>query len=404
MKSGGFKSEYLLPFLLPLIFYSGFKFVKGLIDYPWQSVPCVIKSGFIEPNPEKTASKLPHRANVIFSCDRPNVGTYMWRDFATEQEAQTFLQHYPPGSNITGYGSGTEQTLIRKPLWHVFLYLIPVGLAGFFIKKISAQISREKKQLIADLNAYDEKKKQLTTVSRNVPVFDQKSATALEDGSQSEEWKEMLGQTETKTGLKPRKAQLMQFFGILLMFVIVTSLATWATITAYKTWKSAQPAGCAIAAAPFLALAGIRLLYALLRQLLGLVNPRPEVQLSSTSIWPGGSMDLSWRYEGKIGGARKLLFILVGREYVLTKEKHKGRTRHTSKHVDSTNVQIHEIKQAFEIRDGRARVKIPERLMHSFHFGFSRIEWTLRVEVKIGGWADLHEEYPIIIEPAPVRT
>ncbi|HSE40648.1 MAG TPA: hypothetical protein VLH08_07755, partial [Acidobacteriota bacterium] len=74
------------------------------------------------------------------------------------------------------------------------------------------------------------------------------------------------------------------------------------------------------------------------------------------------------------------------------------------KHVDSITVQIHEVTQQFEIRDGRARVKIPERLMHSFHFGFSKIVWTLRVEVKIGGWADLHEEYPIMIEPAPVRT
>jgi hypothetical protein len=400
----GFQFEYLLAILLPLAFYFGVRFVSELVEYPWKSVPCVIKSGFIEPNPEKTASKLPHRANVIFSCENPNQGTYMWRDFATLPEAQAFLDRYPPGQEVTGYKSKGNETLIRKPIYSLGVYLIPMAALGFVAIKILNQVSRAKKEMIAQLDAYDEKKKQTRQISRNVQKFDQSSAIQLEDRSQTEEWKEMFGSDANLSGLKPRRAQLMQFFGMLVLFVILVSITLWASFSAYKTWKAGQEAGCALAAAPFLAFGSVRVLFGLIRQLLGLVNPRPQVQLSSVSVWPGGSIDLSWRYEGKVGGAKKLLFILVGREYTHTEERHKGRTRHTSKLAATSKVSIHEATQAFEIRDGRARIRIPEGLMHTFHFGFTKIEWILRVEVKIAGWADVHEEYPIIIQPAPLRS
>jgi hypothetical protein len=400
----GFQFEYLLAILIPLAFYFGVRFVSELLEYPWKSVPCIITSGFIEPNPEKSAAKLPHRANVIFSCENPNQGTYMWRDFATVPEAQAFLNRYPPGKAVTGYKSKSHETLIKKPLYFLGIYLIPMAALGFVAIKILNQVSRAKKQMIDQLNDYDEKKKQVAQASRNVQKFDQSSAIQLEDRAQTEEWKEMFGSEANKSGLKPRRAQLMQFFGLLVLFVILVLITFWASISAYKTWTAGQEAGCALATAPFLALGSARVLFGLIRQLLGLVNPRPQVELGSASVWPGGSIDLSWRYEGKVGGAKKLLFILVGREYTHTEERHKGRTRHTSKHAGSAHVRIHESTQAFEIRDGRARIKIPDGLMHTFHFGFTKIEWVLRVEVKIGGWADIHEEYPIIIQPAPLRS
>ena len=403
MKSRRFPFEYFLIVLVPLSLFCGARFVKEIAKYPWETVSCEIKRGYIEPNTESTAIKLPHRAEIVYSCDNPSVGIFMWDDFATEQEAQGFLDRYKPGSTVTGYKSGSEIKLIRKPVWLLPAYLIPIFLMFFVVAKLKKKESQIKSEVASQaLVATQKKKEQISRLPQNVKTFDQASATPLENRSGTEEWKEMLGTDQNRSPLKPRRAQLMQFVGMLVLLVILLGLTFWASFSAYKTWKAGQQAGCGLAAAPFLAFACARVLINVIRQLLGLVNPRPDVKLSSASTWPGGSMDLSWRYEGKIGGAKKIIFILVGREYGIEQQTTKGKTRYTSKQVDSVMLPIYETVQIFEIRDGRTRIKIPANLMHSFFFGYSKIEWLLRVEVKIGGWADVHEEYPIVIQPSPI--
>jgi hypothetical protein len=403
METRRFPIEYLLIILIPLSLYSGAKFISALTNYPWEQVSCVIKSGYIEPNPESTAAKLPHRAEIVYSCDDPSVGIHMWEDYTTEQAAQGFLNRYKTGSTVVGYKSGSEVKLIRKPLWQLAAYLIPIVFTIFVGAKLKKKELRIRKELASSAKETGERKKeQISRLSKSVKTFDQTSATPLENKFNTEEWKEMLGTDEQIRAFKPRRAQLMQFIGIFIMFAILLGLTLWASFSAYKTWKAGLQPGCGLAAAPFLAFASLRVLVGVLRQLMGLVNPRPDVKLSSASTYPGGTMDLSWRYEGKIGGAKKILFMLVGREYGIEKRTNKGRTTFSSKQEDLIKIPIYETIQVFEIRDGRTRVKIPDHVMHSFYFGFTKIEWLLRVEVKIGGWADVHEEYPIVIQPAPI--
>ncbi len=146
MKSRRFPFEYFLIVLVPLSLFCGARFVKEITKYPWETVSCEIKRGYIEPNTESTATKLPHRAEIVYSCDNPSVGIFMWDDFATEQEAQGFLDRYKPGSTVTGYKSGSEIKLIRKPVWLLPAYLIPIFLMFFVaakLKKKELQIQSE---------------------------------------------------------------------------------------------------------------------------------------------------------------------------------------------------------------------------------------------------------------------
>ncbi len=389
-----FDLKYLLVLLVPLSFYCGSRFVNELISYPFEKVSCTVKSSEIVVPDDN--SKLRNRAQIIFSCDDPSVGIYNWKDFAEESKAREFLNQYKVGSTVTGYKKGSEIKLWRKPLWWFGGYLIPIALLIFSLNKVVPKKSRPQRVL-----APQEQRMIIKS-----PVFDQSSAIDLEDASEKNDWKSMFGVEDLQktTGLKPRHAQLWQSIGLLAGAIVLSAISIFAGFRAYKTFKSGDSAGCAAALAPFTALAAIGLLRRAIQQLLGLLNPRPDVQSSSPSVWPGGFLDLSWRYEGKIGTARKIVFSLVGIEKIEVKEK-SGNTYKYSKQESSTvHYPIHESSDSYDIREGRARIKIPENIMHSLNFGSTKIEWKLRVEVQIGYWADLHEEYPIRIQPVPISA
>ncbi|HEY7159672.1 MAG TPA: hypothetical protein VH815_00370 [Acidobacteriota bacterium] len=336
-----------------------------------------------------------NRAQIIFSCDDPTVGIYNWKDFAEQSEAQKFLQQYRVGSTVAGYKNGSEIKLWRKPIWMSGIYLIPIALLIFSLRKIVPKLPSTRQ--VAARQTYQE-------IVIKAPAFDQSSATVLEDLSQNSDWKKMYGgeNSQNLSGLKPRHAQMWQFVGLLAGGIIVSAISIFAGLRAYQNFKSGGSAGCTTAIAPFAALAAIGLIRRAIQQLLGLMNPRPYIQSSSPSIWPGGFLDLSWRYEGKIGTARKIIFSLIGIEKIEVREKSGNTYKYSKEEGTSAQYPVHESSDAYEIREGRARIKIPENIMHSLNYGSVKIEWKLKVEVQIGYWADLHEEYPLQIQPVPI--
>jgi hypothetical protein len=386
-----FDPKYLLAFLVPISFLCGAGFVNEMASYPWQKVSCTVKSSEVV-TPDDN-SKLRNRAQIIFSCDDPTVGIYNWKDFAERSEAQKFLDLYKVGSTVTGYKKGSEIKLWRKPIWISGLYLVPIALLIFSLRKIVPKVPPRK---IAT--------RQSQSIVIKAPAFDQSSAIVLDDASERSDWKKMYGieNLQNISGLKPRQAQMWLFIGLLSGAIVIAAISIFAGLSAYKTFKSGDSPGCAAAVAPFTALMAFGLIRRSVQQLLGLLNPRPYVQSSSPSIWPGGFLDLSWRYEGKIGTARKIIFSLIGNEKIEVKEKSGNTYKYSKEEGSSAQFRIHESSEAYEIREGRARIKIPENIMHSLNYGSMKIEWKLKVEVQIGYWADLHEEYPIQIQPVPI--
>jgi len=385
-----FDPKYLLVFLVPLSFWCGARFINEMASYPWQKVSCTVKSSEIVVPDDN--SKLRNRAQIIFSCDDPTVGIYNWKDFAEQSEAQKFLDQYKVGSIVIGYKNGNEIKLWRKPIWMSSFYLVPIVLLIFLLHKI---VPKGPARSVAA-------PRQSQAIVIKAPAFNQSSAIVLDDASQN--WKTIYGvqNLQSISGLKPRHAQMWQSIGLLAAAIIFSAISAFAGLRAYKTFKSGDSPGCAAALAPFTALIAIGLVRRSIQQFLGLLNPRPNVQSSSPTIWPGGNLDLSWRYEGKIGTARKIIFSLVGIEKIEVKEKSGNTYKYSKEEGTSAHYPIHESSEAYEIREGRARIKIPENIMHSLNFGSMKIEWKLKVEVQIGYWADLHEEYAIQIQPVPI--
>lgn len=384
-----FDPKYFLVFLVPLSFWCGARFINEMASYPWQKVSCTVKSSEIVVPDDN--SKLRNRAQIIFSCGDPTVGIYNWKDFAEQSEAQKLLDQYKVGSTVTGYKNGNEIKLWRKPIWLSGLYLIPIGLLIFSLHKIVPK--KTPQRAVAA--------RQSQPIVIKAPAFNQSSAIVLEDPAQN--WQSMYGAQNLQniSGLKPRHSQMWQSIGLLAAAIIFSGISVFAGLRAYKTFKSGDSPGCATALAPFTALIAIGLIRRSIQQFLGLLNPRPDIQSSSPIIWPGGFLDLSWRYEGKIGTARKIIFSLVGIEKIEVKEKSGNTYKYSKEEGTSAHYPIHESSEAYEIREGRARIKIPENIMHSLNYGSMKIEWKLKVEVQIGYWADLHEEYPIVIQPVP---
>jgi hypothetical protein len=48
---------------------------------------------------------------------------------------------------------------------------------------------------------------------------------------------------------------------------------------------------------------------------------------------------------------------------------------------------------------GHARLRLPERLMHSFKADNNRVVWELRIKGSIARWPDLDEEFSFAILP-----
>jgi hypothetical protein len=385
-----FEFKYLLILLIPLSLFCGSRLINGVINYPFEKVSCTIKSAEIVAPDDN--SKLNHRAQIIFSCDDPTVGIYNWKDFAEKSKAQEFLDQYKPGSTVTGYMKGSEINLWRKPLWIFGIYLIPIALLIFALKKV---VPKERVQPVSTPQSQRPKIKS--------PVFNQASAIVLEETSN---WKITFGDEDLQkvTGLKPRRVQQWQFIGLLAGAIVLSVISAFTGMHAYRVFKAGGSAGCATAVAPFTALAAIGMIRRAIQQLLGLLNPRPYVQSGSPSIWPGGFLDLTWRYEGKIGTARKIIFSLVGTEIIEVKEHSGGTYKYSKEEGKTAVIPIYDSSATYDIREGRARIQIPENIMHSLNYDSMKIGWKLRVEVQIGYWADLHEEYPIRIQPVPISA
>jgi hypothetical protein len=385
-----FDPKYLLVFLVPISFWCGARFINEMASYPWQKVSCTVKSSEIVVPDDN--SKLRNRAQIIFSCDDPSVGIHNWKDFAEQSEAQKLLDQYKVGSTVAGYKNGSEIKLWRKPLWMSGIYLIPIALLIFSLHKVVPKKASQRAV----------RPWQNPPIAIKSPAFNQSSAIVLDDASQK--WQSMYGAQNLQniTGLKPRHAQMWQSIGLLAAAIVFSGISVFAALRAYKTFKSGDSPGCAVAIAPFTAFIALGLMRRSIQQFLGLLNPRPNIQSSSPTIWPGGFLDLSWRYEGKIGTARKILFSLIGIEKIEVKEKSGNTYKYSKEEGTSAHYPIHESSDAYEIREGRARIKIPENIMHSLNHGSMKIEWKLKVEVQIGYWADLHEEYPILIQPVPI--
>jgi hypothetical protein len=164
----------------------------------------------------------------------------------------------------------------------------------------------------------------------------------------------------------------------------------------YRTGKQVSPDGCAILFLIPFVLVGLLLVYATVRQLLILFNPRVHLTLNPGTLAVGGIAYLDWRLSGRGGGVRRLRILLEGREEAWYRS---GKNTHTDRNTFASVV-VADTAQPSEIPAGNARVDVPEETVPSFKAYHNKIIWSLKVTCDIPGWPDSEDEYEVLVRPA----
>jgi hypothetical protein len=133
-----------------------------------------------------------------------------------------------------------------------------------------------------------------------------------------------------------------------------------------------------------------------LYQFLALFNPRPQITASAASLPLGGSIDITWKIPGRERRIKRLRIRLEGREEV---QYRRGTNTVTDRRLFAA-VDVTDARSAYEIRGGRAALKMPADAMHSFESANNKILWTLKVHGEVDKWPDVKLEFPITVLPA----
>lgn len=203
--------------------------------------------------------------------------------------------------------------------------------------------------------------------------------------------------------LKPEVSRIGRVFGMVLVCLFWNGLVGFFTYMEFRSYIEAGNANLVshgfswfltLFLIPF-QLIGLGLVWAVVRSVLALANPKPTLTLSAASVPVGGSLTLQWQMSGATGRLRNLRISLRGRE-----EAHyrRGTSSYTDKHT-FYETQLVEATDTVRIERGMATMTIPANTMHSFASADNKIIWSLQVKGEIGLWPDVDETFDLVVRP-----
>lgn len=195
--------------------------------------------------------------------------------------------------------------------------------------------------------------------------------------------------------LKPSASPLGKFIGALLIAAFWNGITSIFVVQVVKSWQRHHPEYfLTLFMIPFV-LVGIGLLGFVGAMFLNLFNPRVALAVSSQSVPLGGSLDLRWSFRGAVSRIRHLRIVIEGREQATYR---RGTSTSTDKQIFA-QLPLVETGDAQQIREGRAQLTIPERLMHTWDGGSNKIVWELQVRGDIPCYPDVSEDFDFTVLP-----
>jgi hypothetical protein len=231
---------------------------------------------------------------------------------------------------------------------------------------------------------------------RQMPAHVRSDAAAFRLG---ESLKTGLGSSGVHTTgprvLRAKASPVRRFIGVLAAALIWNGIVSVVVVLAFGDWQAGHASGFLMVILSVFVLGGVALLAAVPWHFLALFNPRPRLEISSSTVALGGSFELAWDLSGRAHVVRRLQIFLEGREEATYR---RGTDTSTDRHVFAT-IQIADKTDPALIRAGRRTVAIPANLMHSFEAPNNKIVWELKVQGNISRAPDIAEEFPLEVLP-----
>jgi len=122
-----------------------------------------------------------------------------------------------------------------------------------------------------------------------------------------------------------------------------------------------------------------------------------HLKVSPGAVVLGDAILLEWTIQGNVNRLSRFRVMLEGREEANYRSRD-GESMNTSNEVFA-RIAITDTTERGSFSTGMARATVPRDSMHSFDTGNNKIKWKLVVQGTIPRWADMKEEYPILVLP-----
>ena len=193
--------------------------------------------------------------------------------------------------------------------------------------------------------------------------------------------------------LEPRYSPLKKLIAVLLAAVF------WNGIISFMVFRGGVSGGwfSLLFSLPFIAV-GLGLLIAVVYQFFALFNPRPTLELSSTTIPLGQAAELGWRFAGRVQRIRTFTVTLRGVESATYR---RGTRTCTDTHT-FYEMELYKTSDPANAASGQVGLVLPQETMHSFEADNNSVIWRLEVRGDIRKWPDVKETFPITVAPVLV--
>lgn len=195
--------------------------------------------------------------------------------------------------------------------------------------------------------------------------------------------------------LRPNWSPLAKFLGMTFVALFWNGITSIFVFIAVQSFQKGRPEWfLTVFITPFV-LIGVGLILGVVYSFLSLFNPRPTLVLSRAKIPLGESAELSWKFARGAGAIRRVQVTLRGKEKATYR---RGTSTYTDEEAFHTET-IHDTTDPFDIREGRAEIRIPTDAMHSFQAPNNQIAWSIQFTGEVGLWPDVNSEFPLNVTP-----
>jgi len=195
--------------------------------------------------------------------------------------------------------------------------------------------------------------------------------------------------------LQPRHSPRAKLTGAIIFALIWNGVVSVMVFQVIGGFQHGQPRwGMTLFSLPFV-LVGLGSLGFVVYQFMALFNPRPTLELSTSTIPLGGAAELGWRFAGRTERIREFTVILRGIESATYR-------RGTDTHTDTNTfyeMELYKTSSATNVAAGQVGFVLPQETMHSFDAENNKILWNLMIRGDIAKWPDVKESFPITVVP-----
>lgn len=197
------------------------------------------------------------------------------------------------------------------------------------------------------------------------------------------------------TLLKPSASPIAKLIGAICIALFWNGIVSVFLYQVVKSWRVGSPEYfLTLFMIPFV-LVGIALLGAVAYTFLNLFNPRVALNVNSTSIPLGGTLDVQWAFRGNVNRISKFKLVLEGKESATYR---RGTTTSTD-HSTFARIVLFETEHPQAMAQGRASVTIPAHLMHTWIGTHNKVTYELQARGEIPRFPDVSEDFGFVVLP-----